>query len=325
VTKGKVAYYYPFGMQMPGRGFTSGDGYRYGFNGMERDDEVKGSGNQYTTEFRGYDPRLGKWLSTDPVTHPHFSPYSAFDNNPVYWVDPNGANTDGYTVDEQGKIERVDDTGGDEFDVLYKKSEYEAAKSSGETNSQGNPEPQNKVKVDDTNILFGLSQRHSQMKQVDWFSQGMRTTTYDPNTGEWSHKYNLNYLQGQIAFSRSETDVRNVFEFAAVNSSVEWSLEGSKNGNWAIGALIGGTSQALSMGYITGFKENNKPIIQIFGGFEVENKIYDAHSHPDSDPIDDFNPSDQDVHNASSARKINPSIRFQLFTPKNPNQKWQDF
>jgi len=34
-------------------------GYRYAFNGMEKDDEVKGSGNSYTTEFRQYDSRLG--------------------------------------------------------------------------------------------------------------------------------------------------------------------------------------------------------------------------------------------------------------------------
>ena len=49
-------------------------GYRYGFNGMERDDEIKGSGNSYTTEFRLLDPRLGRWPSTDPVTHAQFSP-----------------------------------------------------------------------------------------------------------------------------------------------------------------------------------------------------------------------------------------------------------
>lgn len=67
---------------------------RYTFNGMERDDEVKGSGNSYTTEFRQYDPRLGRWLSIDPVTHPHMSPYNAFDNNPIIISDPSGANGD---------------------------------------------------------------------------------------------------------------------------------------------------------------------------------------------------------------------------------------
>ena len=57
----------PFGMAEPGRNFSTNI-YRYGFNGMEKDDEWKGSGNIYTTEFRQYDPRLGRWGSTDPMT-----------------------------------------------------------------------------------------------------------------------------------------------------------------------------------------------------------------------------------------------------------------
>jgi RHS repeat-associated protein len=78
-------------MQMQDRSNSQGDDYRYGFNGMEKDNEVKGKGNSYTTQFRQYDSRLGRWLSTDPVTHPQYSPYSAFDNNPVYYADPSGA------------------------------------------------------------------------------------------------------------------------------------------------------------------------------------------------------------------------------------------
>jgi RHS repeat-associated protein len=59
---------------------------------MELDNEVKGNGNSYTTEFRQYDPRLGRWLSLDPLMmkFPWMSPYVAFDNNPVLYVDPYG-------------------------------------------------------------------------------------------------------------------------------------------------------------------------------------------------------------------------------------------
>jgi hypothetical protein len=42
--------------------------YRYGFNGMEKDDNVKGEGNSYTRLFRQYDPRVGRWLSVYPET-----------------------------------------------------------------------------------------------------------------------------------------------------------------------------------------------------------------------------------------------------------------
>ena len=84
--------YYSFGMLMPER-FGGGD-YRYSFNGMEKDDEVKGSGNSYTTTFRQYDARLGRQLSIAPVTPPQFSTYSAFDNNPIYYADPSGADSE---------------------------------------------------------------------------------------------------------------------------------------------------------------------------------------------------------------------------------------
>lgn len=87
--------YYPFGMQMPERHNQYGpssDIYRYAYNGMEVDNEVSGNGNSYTTEFRQYDPRLGRWKSLDPLMSmfPWQSPYCAFDNNPIYYVDPYG-------------------------------------------------------------------------------------------------------------------------------------------------------------------------------------------------------------------------------------------
>jgi RHS repeat-associated protein len=64
---------------------------------MELDNEVKGNGNSYTTEFRQYDPRVGRWLSLDPLMNqfPWMSPYLAFDNNPVYYTDPLGLAAEG--------------------------------------------------------------------------------------------------------------------------------------------------------------------------------------------------------------------------------------
>lgn len=64
--------------------------YRYGFNGMEKDDEAKGAGNSYTTFFRQYDSRLGRWSTLDPMTISDESRYSAFANSPVFFNDPNG-------------------------------------------------------------------------------------------------------------------------------------------------------------------------------------------------------------------------------------------
>ncbi len=65
--------------------------YRYAYNGHEKDDEVKsGTGNSYTTYYRQYDPRLGRWLSMDPKNSPGSSYYAAMGNNPINYVDPFG-------------------------------------------------------------------------------------------------------------------------------------------------------------------------------------------------------------------------------------------
>tara|TARA_B110000444_G_C18634097_1_gene498285 strand:+ start:588 stop:707 length:120 start_codon:yes stop_codon:yes gene_type:complete len=35
----------------------------YGFNGMEKNEEVKGAGNSINIGARDYDPRIGRWKS----------------------------------------------------------------------------------------------------------------------------------------------------------------------------------------------------------------------------------------------------------------------
>ncbi len=66
--------------------------YRFGFNGMEKDNEVKGIGNSLDFGARIYDSRLGKWLSPDPYEfkYPKFSPYNFAMDNPIAFIDPDG-------------------------------------------------------------------------------------------------------------------------------------------------------------------------------------------------------------------------------------------
>lgn len=85
-------------MMMPGRQFTAGSGYRYGFNGKENDNEVKGEGGQQDYGMRVYDPRLGKFLSVDPLTKsfPWYSPYHFAGNNPIQNTDLDGGEPQDY-------------------------------------------------------------------------------------------------------------------------------------------------------------------------------------------------------------------------------------
>jgi RHS repeat-associated protein len=83
--------YYPGGMLLPNR-HGSSDSYRYGFNNMEKDDEIKGEGNSYDFGARMYDPRVFRWLSGDPAynEYPSHSPYNFALNNPIINKDPDG-------------------------------------------------------------------------------------------------------------------------------------------------------------------------------------------------------------------------------------------
>jgi RHS repeat-associated protein len=66
--------------------------YRFGFNGKENDNEVKGTGNQQDYGMRIYDPRLGRFLSVDPLTssYPELTPYQFASNRPIDGIDLDG-------------------------------------------------------------------------------------------------------------------------------------------------------------------------------------------------------------------------------------------
>jgi RHS repeat-associated protein len=85
--------YYPFGMVSRAALNPTGQNYRYGFNGKEQDNDVKGYGNQQDYGMRIYDPRLGRFLSVDPLApqYPWYTPYQFAGNMPTSSIDLDGA------------------------------------------------------------------------------------------------------------------------------------------------------------------------------------------------------------------------------------------
>jgi hypothetical protein len=75
---------------MPGRSFSNGTGYRFGFNGQEQDNDINGKGNLNTATFWEYDTRLGRRWNVDPVVKLFESSYLTFANNPILFKDSNG-------------------------------------------------------------------------------------------------------------------------------------------------------------------------------------------------------------------------------------------
>lgn len=82
-------------------------GYRYGFNGKENDNEVKGEGNSLNFGARIYDPRIGRFLSVDPLTgsYPDISPYLYAEDNPIYLIDVEGMSAADFNGDPRTKTQ----------------------------------------------------------------------------------------------------------------------------------------------------------------------------------------------------------------------------
>jgi len=79
------------------------DKYRFGFNGMHKDNEMKGIGNSLDFSFRIYDSRLGRFLSQDPLhkDYPWNSTYAFAENRVIDGIDLEGREWSHYT-DENG-------------------------------------------------------------------------------------------------------------------------------------------------------------------------------------------------------------------------------
>lgn len=98
---------------MPGRQYNT-NSMRYGFNGKENDNEVKGTGNQQDYGMRIYDTRLGRFLSVDPIAKefPELTPYQFAGNMPIVAIDLDGLEPaikqpDGrYTTPRDGRLAR---------------------------------------------------------------------------------------------------------------------------------------------------------------------------------------------------------------------------
>ncbi len=76
---------------MPNRHGSTAD-YRYGFQGQEKDDEIKGEGKSLNYTFRMHDPRVGRFFAIDPLTkkYPWYTPYSFSGNKPIQFVELEG-------------------------------------------------------------------------------------------------------------------------------------------------------------------------------------------------------------------------------------------
>jgi RHS repeat-associated protein len=80
------ADYYPFGLVMENREITR-EHYRYGYQGQFSEEDNATGYNEF--DLRMYDPKIGRWLSSDPYGQ-YYSPYLAMNNTPHMSADADG-------------------------------------------------------------------------------------------------------------------------------------------------------------------------------------------------------------------------------------------
>ena len=83
--------YSPGGMLLPNRHESSSE-YKYGFQGQEVDNEIKGEGNSVNYKYRMHDPRVLRFFATDPLEkhYPWNSPYAFSENRLIDGVEIEG-------------------------------------------------------------------------------------------------------------------------------------------------------------------------------------------------------------------------------------------
>ncbi|GAA3614591.1 DUF6443 domain-containing protein [Flavivirga amylovorans] len=145
--------YYPFGLKHKGYNNvvnSSNKALDFKYNGVELEESL--GLNLYEMELRQYDPAIGRWTGIDPVTHYTMSPYVAFDNNPIYWSDPSGADSFKYNWDTE-QYEQYDDDG----KLINDNASYDAAIKWAESQNSGdNDEPTNVSDSDATGPSLAL-------------------------------------------------------------------------------------------------------------------------------------------------------------------------
>ena len=86
-------------MLVPNR-HGSSNSYRYGFQGQEKDDEIKGEGNSLNYEYRMHDTRVGRFFARDPLfsQYPWNSPYAFSENKVIDAIELEGLEASDYRI-----------------------------------------------------------------------------------------------------------------------------------------------------------------------------------------------------------------------------------
>ena len=277
----EVNHYYPFG----GVFSSTGDAQPYKYNGKELD--RKGGLDWYDYGARMYDATLGRWHVVDPMAEEYYSisPYEYCNNSPIIYIDPTGMLYTGYTVDRNGYILKINNEGGDNYDVLYNKEKY-SSETKGDYDKTGN---KTGIQIS-KGILSGTDARSMSSK----ITKGVLYTQDGQLTGKTvlNHAYEVKNDQESVS----------IMNFLDKNTDVEWSntlMENKQGGNVN---LISTSHEAKRISF--GSYQINK---YIRSGYQV---LRSDHIHPGEGRVASGDTGD--IGNAKNILQHSPKAIFRI-------------
>ena len=243
--------------------------------------------NWYDYGARHYDAVLGRWLVVDPLAEKYYSssPFVYCNNNPIKYVDPNGMFYDGYTMDENGYMERVNDEGENEYDVIYSKSKY-SSETIKDYDTSGNK----------TGIKISKGVIDNKAGQNKNFGIRIVSPEVDSENNPTGKVTTTN-----IYVAKDDTESLALMNFFDKNTNVEWSNTLLKNSsNQPLSLLL--TSHEMNIVRLNGYVINK----YIRKGYNV---IRADHIHP-SNTINKV--SDDDKDSATWILKRSPNAKFRI-------------
>jgi hypothetical protein len=144
----------------------------------------------YAMDMRQYDPAIGRWVVQDPVVHYEYSPYSAFDNNPIVFADPSGADA-------------WEDKDGYHFNGVDAKNLFAALTSS----SSDNSEDENDVRIDSETGKTTVTKTNDSFDRVFLDGKYVGTTEKGYTEKKFSESgKSFEYVDGPVASGMTVTD-----------------------------------------------------------------------------------------------------------------------
>jgi RHS repeat-associated protein len=275
----EINAYYPYGMIIPGLSLMAPPGKWNGYKYSEKELQTELGLNWGDHGARMMDYTVGRWWVPDPLAEEYYSisTYVFVGNNPIRYIDPNGINLDYYLLKKNGEIELLKKTD-DKFDKLI---------------------AENGSSITVSKNKNGESVLSSMVDNSKTFNQQQ---TFQPEGVT---------VEGNYAITKSGSEAKKVFEFAAKNSTAEWVVNNYKNGDWVVGTLHEGS---LAPNFV-----------KLNSYYNMENTLYHAHSHGGTGHDVDFWPSyPWDIDFAARIKQHNPNAVVKLFMPQNPTRKWMD-